>query len=216
MRRFSFTILLVFFLSATLYGQIGGRKTFFEMQFGAGPTIMLTDIGNFGYGGNVEITGKYRLHPQIALKASIGGGLGLGSDAGSDNESRGLEYYTILAEITGQIEYYLLKEGRGQGKGGHQGYKPRARPYLYGGGGPLFFFPTHTHDNAAELESFNPYTIILVGGAGFLYRVDSNIFWGFQVGGRFTTTDYLEGFSPASSKANDNYISAQFLLAYRF
>ncbi len=207
---------LILFFSSTLFSQIGGRKIFFEMQFGVGPTIMFTDIGNVGYGGNVEVTGKYRLHPQLALKASLGGALGLGSDAGTENEDRGMEYYTIMAELTGQIEYYILKEGRGYGKGGHMGYKPRVRPYLYAGGGPLFFFPAHIHNNAEELPDFNRYTVILVGGAGFLYRVNADVFWGFQFGGRFTTTDYLEGFSPSSSTTNDNYISAQILLAYRF
>ena len=216
MMRSTLTFLMVLLFSGSLFSQIGGRKTFFELQFGAGPAIMLTDIGNNGYGGNVEVTGKYRIHPQLALKASLGGGLGLGSDIGTENESRGMEYYAFMAEFTGQIEYYILKEGRGAGRGGHQGYKPRVRPYLYAGGGPLFFFPEHTHDNAVELPDFSRYTIILVGGAGFLYRVNSNIFWGFQVGGRLTTTDYLDGFSPSSSKANDNYISIQFLLAYRF
>jgi len=216
MKRSILSFFLVFLFSTALFSQMGSRQTFFELQFGVGPTIMLTDIGNIGYGGNIEVTGKYRLHPQLALKASLVGGLGLGSDADTENESRGMQYYTITGEMTGQIEFYLLKEGRGSGRGGLQGYKPRVRPYLYAGGGPLFFFPTHTHENAAELPEFSRYTVILVGGAGFLYRVNADIFWGFQVGGRMTTTDFLDGFSPETSKANDNYISAQFLITYRF
>jgi hypothetical protein len=56
----------------------------------------------------------------------------------------------------------------------------------------------------------------MLGGAGFLYRVDNDYFWGIQVGGRFTTTDFLDGFSPASSKSNDTYYTAQVLLVYRF
>ena len=140
----------------------------------------------------------------------------MGSDAGTENESRGMEYYTIMVEMTGQIEFYLLKEGRGSGRGGHMGYKPRIRPYLFAGGGPLLFYPTHTHENAEELPAFNRYTVILLGGAGFLYRVDANIFWGFQVGGRLTTTDFLDGFSPASSVSNDTYYTAQILMVYRF
>ena len=140
----------------------------------------------------------------------------MGTDAGSQNESRGMEYYTIMTELTGQIEFYLLKEGRGYGKSGHMGYKPRVRPYLYAGGGPLLFFPAHTHENAEELPDFNNYTVIMLGGAGFLYRVNADIFWGFQVGGRFSSTDFLDGFSPSSSTSNDTYITAQILLVHRF
>ncbi len=207
---------MVFMLVSPVFSQIGKRQAFFELQFGAGPTFMFTDIGNVGYGGNIEVTGKYRLHPYLALKASLGGGLALGSDAGTENDSRGMEYYTIMVEMTGQIEFYLLKEGRGSGRGGHMGYKPRIRPYLFAGGGPLLFYPTHTHENAEELPAFNRYTVILIGGAGLLYRVDNNIFWGFQAGGRLTTTDFLDGFSPASSVSNDTYYTAQIVMVYRF
>jgi hypothetical protein len=217
MKRSAFSLLLVFLFGNVVFSQIGGRQTFFELQFGAGPTFMLTDIVGLGYGGNIEVTGKYRLHPNIAIKASTGAALGMGSDAGGTGESQGMSYYTILAELTGQIEFYILKEGRGYGKGGHVGYKPRIRPYLYAGGGPTFFFPTHTHEGAADLPEFNRYTVILLGGAGFLYRVNADIFWGFQVGPRITTTDFIDGFSPPESTVgHDNYISAQILLLYRF
>ncbi len=216
MKRTAFCLLLCFLIYGSLFSQMGSRQTFFELQFGAGPTFLMTDIGNVGTGGNIEVTGKYRLHPHIALKASIGGGLGLGSGAVPENGNMTMDYYTILAELTGQIEFYLLKEGRGQGKGGHMGYKPRVRPYLYAGGGPLVFFPNHTHEDAAELPDFSRYTVILVGGAGFLYRVNADLFWGFQFGGRVTTTDFLDGYSPDGSGSNDNYISAQVILLHRF
>ena len=124
MMRRSALILLFFLFSFhvisfhALYGQIGKRQSFFEIQFGAGPTFMQTDIGDMGYGGNIEVTGKYRVHQHIALKASVCGGLGMGTDKGTENDARGMSYYTILAELTGQIEIYILKEGRGYGKGG--------------------------------------------------------------------------------------------------
>jgi hypothetical protein len=216
MKSITASFLLLFLLSPFISGQMGSRQTFFEFQFGAGPTFLMTDIGSMGMGGNIEVTGKYRLHPHIALKASLGGGLGLGSGTAADDGSMSIDYYTILAELTGQIEVYLLKEGRGQGRGGRMGYKPRVRPYLYAGGGPLFFFPNHTHEDAEELADFNPYTVILVGGAGFLYRVNADFFWGFQCGARITTTDFLEGYETATSSSNDNYISAQVLLVHRF
>lgn len=216
MKRTYITLLFVFLSAYSLFSQIGKRESFFELQFGAGPTFMKTDIGNIGYGGNIEVTGKYRVHQHIALKASISGGLGTGSDRGTDNEARGMSYYTVLTELTGQIEFYILKEGRGYGKGGNIGYKPRVRPYLYAGGGPLFFFPAHTHDDADPLPEFNNYTVIMLGGAGFLYRVNADIFWGLQVGGRFSTTDFLDGFSPGSSTSDDTYYTAQVLIVHRF
>jgi hypothetical protein len=216
MRRSALLLVFLSFLSSSIFSQIGKRESFFEFQAGLGPLFMITDIGKVGYGGNIELTGKYRLHQHIALKLSIAGGLGLGTDAGTENESRGMEYYSILAELTGQIELYLLKEGRGSGKGGHMGFKPRVRPYIYAGGGPLLYFPKHTHENAEELAEFNPYTVIMLGGVGFLYRVNNDIFWGMQAGGRFSTTDYLDGYTPAESTSNDTYYTAQVFILYRF
>ena len=56
----------------------------------------------------------------------------------------------------------------------------------------------------------------MVGGVGFLYRVNADIFWGFQVGGRFSSSDFIDGFSPESSTSNDTYLTAQILLVHRF
>ncbi len=216
MMRYLLSLFTFVVLNSGLFAQMGSRQTFFELQFGAGPTFMLTDIGNPGYGLNLEVTGKYRLHPHIALKAGLGGALGFGTDQTTGQEDFWMEYYSILTELTGQIEFYLLKEGRGYGRGGMMGYKPRVRPYLYAGGGPMLYFPAHTHDNAEELPDFSRFTVILVGGAGFRYRVNADLFWGMQVGVRMTTTDFLEGYSPDDSPGNDNYISMQALLVHRF
>jgi hypothetical protein len=215
MKRIALTAMLLFFVIVAAFNQIGGRQTFWEIQFGAGPTFLFTDLG-MGTGGNLEVTGKYRLHQHIALKASLGGALGVGSGTPEEGTVSKIEYYTILAELTGQLEVYLFKEGRGYGKGGLMGYKPRVRPYVYAGGGPTMLFPQHTHDDAEELPEFDNFTVILMGGAGFLYRVNADIFWGIQVGARITTTDFLEGYSPDSAKSNDNYLSAQILLVHRF
>lgn len=216
MRRIALILLFIFCSTYVLFSQIGKRSSFFEIQFGAGPIFLKTDIGDLSYGGNLEISGKYRVHQHIALKASLAGGFGTGTDIGTDNDARGMSYYTILAEITGQIEIYILKEGRGYGKGGNIGYKPRVRPYLYAGGGPLIFYPTHTHDNPEPLQDFNNYSVMMLGGAGFLYRVNADIFWGLQGGVRFSATDFLDGFAPESSISNDIYYTAQVLLVYRF
>jgi hypothetical protein len=96
------------------------------------------------------------------------------------------------------------------------GYKPIIRPYVYAGGGPLFFFPSHYHEDAVELEDFSNYTLILLGGIGLRHRINATWFWGFQVGGRLSTNDYLDGYAPKASKAKDAYVLSQFYLTYRF
>ena len=123
------------------------------------------------------------LDAHFAIKANVN----LGLIFGEDNTERGMKYYTFLIEPIGQIEYFFLSEGRGFGSTSHMRYKPIIRPYLYAGGGPLFFFPSHYHEDAVELESFSNYTLILVGGIGLRHRINADWFWGFQVGGRLSS-----------------------------
>ena len=53
-------------------------------------------------------------------------------------------------------------------------------------------------------------------GIGVRHRINADWFWGFQVGGRLSTNDYLDGYSPKASTSNDAYIMTQFFLSYRF
>ncbi len=177
-----------------------------------GPAFLLGDVGDLGIGGNVALGVRRMLDAHFAVKANVN----LGLIFGEDNTERGMKYYTFLIEPTGQIEYYFLVEGRGFGSTRHMRYKPIIRPYLYAGGGPLFFFPSHYHEDAVELENFSNYTLVLVGGVGLRHRINADWFWGFQVGGRLSTNDYLDGYSPKASTANDAYIMSQFFLSYRF
>jgi hypothetical protein len=207
-------LIIATFLLLTLpaYSQMGKRVKLTEFQFGTGPAFLFGDIGDLGIGGNIALGARRMLDAHFAVKVN----LNLGLFFGEDNAERGMKYYTFLIEPTGQIEYFFLTEGRGFGSTRHMRYKPVIRPYVYAGGGPLFFFPTHYHDDAVELEEFNQYTLILVGGLGLRHRINADWFWGFQVGGRLSTNDYLDGYSPKASTSNDAYFMTQFFLSHRF
>jgi hypothetical protein len=199
-------------LSITAFSQMGKRVKLTEFQFGIGPAFLFGDIGNLGVGGNMAFGARRMLDPHFAVKTNIN----LGLIFGEEFTDRGIKYYTFLVEPTGQIEFFFLTEGRGFGSTRHMRYKPIIRPYLYAGGGPLFFFPSHYQEDAVELDHFSNYTLILVGGVGLRHRINADWFWGFQVGGRLSTNDYLDGYSPKASQANDAYIMSQFFLSYRF
>jgi hypothetical protein len=200
------------FLSVPVFSQMGKRVKLTEFQFGAGPAFLFGDIGNLGMGGNLDFGVRRMLDAHFAVKANLNVGLLFGEDM----TANGMKYYTFLIEPTGQIEYFFLQAGRGFGATKHMRYKPVIRPYVYAGGGPLFFFPSHYHEDAVELEHFSRYTLILVGGVGLRHRINAFWFWGFQVGGRFSTNDYLDGYSPKATTGDDAYIMSQFFLSHRF
>jgi hypothetical protein len=209
-------LLTLFLLAVPMNGQMFRRQAFFELEFGAGPVFMMADIGNVGKGGNLGISGRYRIQDHLALRANLSGGIIFGNDAGSENESRGYMYYTYFGEMTGQLEFWFLKEGMGFSSQGFRAYKPRVRPFLYAGGGPVIFSPAHYHDDAEDLEEFDSYTIMLAAGVGFLYKVSADWFWGIQAGGRLVPSDYLDGFSPPESESNDMYFTTLINLVYKF
>ena len=204
------TVLLL--LSVPAFSQMGKRVKLTEFQFGIGPAFLFGDIGDLGIGGNFSMGVRRMLDAHFAVNASVD----IGLIFGEDNPTKGMKYYTFLIEPTGRIEYFFLEAGRGFGATKLMRYKPVIRPYIYAGGGPLFFFPTHYNEDAAELEHFNRYTLILLGGLGLRHRINATWFWGFQVGGRLSTNDYLDGYSPNASTANDFYIMTQFFLSHRF
>ena len=203
-------LLILFIFSVPVSGQMFRKQSFFELEFGAGPVFLMADIGNVGIGGNLGIAGRYRLQDHLALRANLNGGIVFGNDAGTENESRGYKYYTYFGELTGQLEYWFLEEGRGFSSQGFRAYKPRVRPFIYAGGGPLLFKPNHYHEDADELEEFDSYAIILVAGAGFLYKVNADIYWGFQAGGR----DALSS-STSSSVVRTKYPPIQTITSLR-
>ncbi len=209
-------LLLIVLHCSTLYGQMFRKQTAMELEFGAGPVFIQADIGDLGKGGNLGAAFRYRVMDHLALRATLSGGMFFGNDAGSANDSRGYKYYTYFGEITGQLEFWFLKEGRGFSSQGMRAYKPRVRPYLYAGGGPVMFYPTHYHENADVLEEFTSYSIMLLGGVGALYKISHDWQWGIQVGARIVPSDYLDGFSPSTSKSNDMYFSSQINLVRRF
>jgi hypothetical protein len=211
-----YSLLLLFLCSTAAEGQMFRKQTASELEFGAGPVFILSDIGDVGKGGDLGVAFRYRVMDRLALRAALSGGILFGNDAGSENDSRGYKYYAYFGELSGQLELWFLKEGRGFSSQGMRAYKPRVRPYLFAGGGPVFFYPTHYHENADPLEDFNSYTIMLLGGVGALYKISHDWQWGIQVGARIIPSDYLDGFSPADSKANDMYFSSQINLVRRF
>ena len=210
----SFLVLLL--IGSSLHSQMFRKETALELEFGAGPMVVMADIDNVGKGGDLGVALRYRVQDHLALRAALSGGMFFGNDGGTDNAARGYKYFTYFGEVTGQLEYWFLKEGRGISGQGFRSYKPKVRPYVYAGGGPVVFFPTHYHENADPLDEFDPYTILLTGGAGFTVKLSRNWFWGFQAGARIVPTDYLDGFSPASSASNDMYYSTQLNMIYRF
>lgn len=188
-----------------------------EVMAGAGITTVLGDIGVYGIGPAFNAGFRYRFNNNFSIATSIHPALALGSDANTRNESRGLSYKTFLLEPTVQFEYFFFKERRGFDRMGRLISVPRIRPYLFGGGGGVYFNPKVEGENLSSVSTdYSKFTWTVIGGAGFIYTLNKEWLLGAEFGGRYLTVDYLDGYSPSASKANDLYYMASVNLIYRW
>ena len=198
-----------------------------EIGFSLGATNMLSDLGGgpndgskfgdfqmentrFAIGGFF----KYRFHDRFAVKTSLLYGQLYADDKTTDNagrRSRNLDVKTNILELSGQLEFYILKEkiGSTYKLKGIKGYgSSNFAMYLFAGFGASYFDPQGTDANGnwvklAPLNTegqgldgapkdYSQVTMVFPMGVGFKYNITKLIGLQFEAGMRFTTTDYLD------------------------
>ena len=91
--------------------------------------------------------------------------------------------------------------------------------YLLAGAGGLFYAPKFQGNliyPKYETASNSPgYTLVGFGGVGIKFIYDHRYAFGFEFGGRYAFSDYLDGFTTKFSHANDVYYFGVFNLVYR-
>jgi hypothetical protein len=106
--------------------------------------------------------------------------------------------------------------------------------YLFAGAGGVFFNPVPLEgfkdklekikeiDNpseevlAAYKDNYSKFAPVFPVGVGLKYAIDAKWSLGLELGRRFTTTDYIDGYSnPVYSKHNDTYYIGSFKVIYK-
>jgi hypothetical protein len=211
-----FTTLIFSFLVVSLSAQYT-RKNYYEIFFGPDLFVAFTDIGTYNTGFGAHAGFRYRFDPHFSFRANLLSGSISGTDAGSENESRGIIYHTLLVEPTVQIEFFLFRERRGFDRRGHLGLKPVINPYAFVGAGGIYFFPTIESGNTDMITDDNSgFAPALNGGGGLIFTINKKWSCGVELGGRFIMTDYLDGYTSDASTSRDLYYSGNINLIYRF
>jgi hypothetical protein len=211
----SIILSLVFATSMAQFHKKKGPQ--FEVNGGVGVTPVFADIGNLSLGPAITTGFRYRLGDHSSLKLNVHSSIFLGDDLGTDNNDRGLDYMTIIVEPALQYEYTFFKEKKSSNRKGKMTMRPKVRPYIFAGGGGVYFMPEVSGEDLSEVTTdYSKFSIVMVGGAGFLHHFQSHWLWGVELGGRYLMTDYLDGFSPESSKSSDMYNFVTINLVYRW
>jgi hypothetical protein len=237
MKRYLIVIILFCIVSTISNGQLWKQKRY-ETLFSIGTTQFFGDIGGFTKGENIlglkdisfmqtrfNFTGglKYKIVDNFNIRLNLAFGMFHATDDRGSNESRDMEAKTTFFEPTILAEYYFIKSklgesylfssGRGSGKTGN--FLSSLEFYAFSGFGGLSF-NVKGNDNLVALGQPNSgfAAVIPLGlGANILFKPEFNL--GLEIGGRYSFSDYLDGYTSQYSGSNDVYYFFNVTFTYK-
>jgi hypothetical protein len=219
------------------HGQLWKMRRY-EAAAGLGPSFFFGDIGGFSKNSNVlgirdmcflqtrfnlNINFKYRLTQDFNLRLSTTFGFLHASDARGSNEGRDFEAAISIFEPAIIGEYYFIKNksensylfGKGRGSG-IRGLLSSLDFYAFSGIGGLSY-SIRGNDKLVTASGFEPggFTAVIPVGIGstLVYSPDFN--FGVELGGRYTFSDNLDGYTSQYSSSNDVYYFLNFTVTYK-
>lgn len=184
--------------SSHYFGDIGGAGTrwngFFDRidsfrDFDPLETRISTSFG-----------ARYMLNRSFAVSGRLSPIWLSGNDAGSFNSERAYYFNSFLTELSGQAELYWLSRYTG------------LNPYFFAGFGAIAWY---SKVKKADFQNYVSTGNVFLGGLGFRYSANKAWTHSFELGYRYSLTDYIEMFK-GSSKWNDSYYLLQYNLSYHF
>ena len=169
---------------------------------------------------------------QLTPYVGIRGNFYAGGIAANDIENpthrwdyRRMKFSSPLLELSAMAEFYPFKSCETDTSGK---LKRRFTPYLFAGLGSVYTNPTPTtqpnavapplanllKDDAAQTK---PLALAIPVGVGVKLNVSKQMTVGAELGYRFTSSDYLDGFSKAGNpNQRDGYWVMSIMASYRF
>lgn len=235
-KQFSLLIIILLLLPFFSYGQ-KWKLNRQELIGGVGLANYFGDIGgaedpdasilldvDFAYTRpNLMVGYRYRLADRLAVKGSLTYANFYGWDKSSKNEARDYAFSSNLIELYGHIEYHITPEKQlitystMSLRSGLKKLNASINVYVFVGIGGAYFKPK-AKENFVGSDRFNDsknLALVLPVGIGAKYPLRSDLFIGMEFSPRFTTTDYIDGFSPNLSENNDLYYLTTIYVSYK-
>ncbi len=209
----------------------------YELVGGVGPTFFFGDIGGFSHSENIlgirdlsflqtrfNVNGnfKYRITRDINIRLSITYALLSANDKRGSNTERAYAATTSIFEPALLGEYYFIKNQaensylfvKGKGPMISELFKSLDFYVFAGIGGISYTVKGNDKliDLGLETGGFSP---VIPAGLGATLIFSPNLNFGVEVAGRYTFTDYLDGYTSQYSKANDVYYFLNFAITYK-
>mgnify|MGYP006282172349 CR=1 FL=1 len=194
------------FGASNYFGDIGG--TVDENNW-----LGLKDIDLFSTRPNVNFGARYRINQEMNIRGNLVFAYLEGDDRDSRNETRNYAFSSSVYEFTVVYEYSLIPENNPVNytlnslMDGLRSNNANLNTYVFGGLG-LNFFDVKAMKDLSDTDRFNPgnsTSLVVPIGVGIKYPVATGIHLSLEVGGRWSTTDYLDGYTSQYSSHNDIY-----------
>ncbi len=240
MKRLLPLLLLLCLIFTINEGEVNGqlwKMRRYEAVGGLGPSLFFGDVGGFSKAKNIlglrdmsfrqtrfnaNLSFKYRLTQNINLRLSTTFGYLHASDVRGSNEGRDYEAAISIFEPAFIGEYHFIKNkaensylfGKGRGQG-LSGFLRSLDFYTFTGIGGISY-SIRGNDKLVE-HGFEPggFTAVLPVGLGstLVYSPDFN--FGVELGGRYSFSDNLDGYSSQYSSSNDVYYFLNFTVTIK-
>ena len=197
--------------ASNYFGDIGGAAT--EKNY-----LGLADVATNTTHSSYHLGVLYKLQEKWDVKLNVNHAIIRGSDEGSRVENRGLSFNSKLWEVSGQANYIFFSPRVGRGGGGvfsktGMGVSgQRLNFHVFAGAGLTHYNVSSlgpeqvlTARREEEIKDPTGITAVIPAGLGVSYVVSN--FWeiGMELGGRYTFTNSLDGFSSYYGNHNDIY-----------
>ena len=216
------SITLILFLVISNSIVLAQRTNMREMEVlvGGGQNMFFCDIGAGGLGPVGFIAARYFVNDNIGARLNIAFALGSDADESTTNFERDYYFKTPILESTILIDYFFYRSdfiGR-KGKNGLVLNIPKLNLYAFTGAGAIFFNPSPEagKNNHNFDDDYSKISMVVPFGLGMQYRFDKRWAVSFEVGRRYTPSDFLDGFSSDASEKTDMYYFAQISVNYKF
>jgi len=166
---------------------------------------------------------RYKLHERLAIKANLTYANIHGSDVNSKNESRNHTFSTNMFELNSHIEFHITKEKTVVSyktmsmRGKLRKFNVGLNIYIFAGAGVAYSKPK-AKDNLIYDQRFNDgknFGVVVPFGVGVRYPLSTKASVGLELGRRFITSDYIDGFNTEFSQSKDVYYFTVINVSYK-
>jgi len=209
----------------------------YEAVVGLGPSFFFGDIG--GYSKTKDILGlrdisflqtrfdlncslKYRITQDLNLRLSLTSGFLHAIDVRGSNENRGFEASIFIFEPALIGEYYFIKNKAEDSylftKGEHEGFFGLFKSldfYAFTGIGGLSYSIRGNQKLVNYGLKSGGFTAVIPVGLGTTLIYSPNFNFGVELGGRYSFSDNLDGYTSQYSSSNDVYYFFNFTITYK-